>query len=237
MNQVSDVLAHTRKLAKQDSNGITDADGISFANDALLELHGQLIERKKDLFLQESTRNVTANEIVGGSSPGKFLFPSDIFLLKSIEYNPVDLSAPSQDNYIPVSQYDAGNMPQGISLDYLRNNQNINDPLYDPHGDWFELVPTPKNVQTGGPLKINYWLAPTLFAATSDFLSYPYTLDFILLATKIVAVYFRAQEQWDQADKWDGRTDKRLDRIINIIGAGAQQAPQAKGINLTGWEF
>lgn len=237
-NQLSDVLGYARTLAKTDSNGLTDTNGISIANDAQRELQEDLIAKREDLFLQESYRSITSNEINTGSSPGKFLYPTDMWLLKSIEVNLVDITNPS--NFVVPTPYDASNLPEGVSLDWLRQNGSTVEPMIDNHGDWFEIVPTPKLAQVAASaIKINYFLGPTDFAATADYATYPFTINWRILSYKIAAAHRRTIKDDTLANKYEQKAKEMLDKIIDFLSAGSGQQDPGRpgGLPLTGWEF
>lgn len=237
-NQLSDVLGYARVLAKTDSNGLGDTAGISMANDAQRELQEDLIARRADLFLQESYRAITTNEINTGSSPGKFLLPSDLWLLKSIEVNLIDTTV--QSNYVTPTPIDAANLPDGTSVDWLRANAAVTAPYIDMHGDWFEIFPTPIASQAlASALKINYFLGPTDFAATSDFVTYPFTINWRILSYKIAAVYRRTIKDDTLADKYEQKANELLGKIIEFLssGSGQQNPGDTQPLPLTGWQY
>lgn len=229
---LNDVFTLTRSLLQSDTNELPDATLIPFANEAMLDLRRKLIKKRADLFNQESQRDFTANEIVGGSSPGKFLLPSDMYFLKSVEVNYQDPT--QQQLFIPLSKVDSSNLPQGVTQDWLRTNQPTNQPMYDVHGDWFEIFPTPTTELTNA-LKINYYLQPTSFTATTDAINYPESLDYTILANKIASIYLQAQGR-DYTAQETSYVQKVNDMILLLDGE-AQQPTQATNVPWTGWEF
>lgn len=236
MAALSDVLTAARKIAYTDSNGITDADGIIFANDALYEVQEMLIKRREDLFLQETQHDITAAMISGGASPGKVLFPTDMLFLKAIEINTTDST--QQNQYRTAKQIELSNLdPQGsVSFDWLRANQTSLFPKFAPHGDWFEIFPTPTATMANG-IKLLYYLQPTDFVATSDTIVFPYSLNYRVLAYKIAAYYHAQNSNYDDQKLADGKAEKLIDNLIKLIGSQVQQPTQASGVGLTGGEF
>ncbi len=231
-NTLNDVFTLTRSLLQSDTNELPDATLIPFANEAMLDLRRKLIAKRADLFNQESNRDFTANEIVGGSSPGKFLLPSDMYFLKSIQVNYEDPT--QQQLFIPLDKIDASNLPQGVTLDWLRTNQPTAQPLFDIHGDWFEIFPTPTTALTNA-LNINYYLQPTAFTATSNPINYPESLDYTILANKIASIYLQAQGRDYTAQETS--YVQKVNDMLALLDGGAQQPTKTSNVPLTGWEF
>ena len=232
--QLSDVLLYARKLAKTDTNGRPDADGINYATDAQRELQLRMIKNHKDLFNQDSYRDITATEIVGGASPGRFLLPTDCFTVKAIRINLVDPTNPSY--YKKPDQVDLSNLPEGITWEWLKVNQPVDQPLILWHGSWFEIAPTPTVVITSG-LFLSYFLGPTDFVATTDFIQYPYSLNQNVLANKITELWYKSYQDFDSATPFGEKADQLLQDIEDAIGAGSQTNPEAKDSGDTGWNY
>jgi len=230
---VSDVISYARVLAKTDSNGLTNANGISFTNDAIFDLRRKFTETRKDLFIQESERSITSVEIVGGSQPGKFLFPSDMWLLKNIQVNLTDVNNPSL--YVEAAQVDSSNLQGNTSWEYLKKNQPSDQPIFDYRGDWFEIAPTPTTTGEDA-IKIFYFLAPTEVASVTDTFSFPETLDYRILAKKVASTYLQTlgNEQWVM---WDKAYNSDVQAFVEVIGAGEQAPVRTQGIKISGWEF
>ncbi|MDE2439137.1 MAG: hypothetical protein KGN01_07160 [Patescibacteria group bacterium] len=234
-NQVSNVLSNARTFANTDSNGISDATGIAYMNDALLELQLKMIKQKEDLFLQESRRDILAAEITGGSSPGRFLFPNDMWFLKTIEANLQDTTNSSL--YITCSPIDIANTPNDASFDWLRSNQNINSPIVAIHGDWFELFPTPTQTMASG-VKINYYLQPTQYVLTTDYVVYPFNINIDMIAYKVSAMYARSHKDFDLAKEFEQKSDDNFENFMYMLsGQQSQQPLRSKPLALTGYEF
>jgi hypothetical protein len=235
-NQVSDVLAFARLKAGTDSNGISDSDGMVFLNESQRKRHLQILAVKGDLFFQESYRDITSDNIVGGSSPGKILYPNDMFLQKNIQLNLIDPD--DVGNWKTPTQVDRSNLPDGITWEWLKANQPKTQPLIDNHGDWFEIAPTPTEA-IASSVKLGYFLGPTDVSATSDFLSYPFTLNWRILGFDIAGAYFEAMEDQTQADRMYAQGDLLMKDILNMLGSGQQSPPRPKGLNVgnNGWAF
>ncbi len=232
MATLSDVIRQARLKALTDSNGLTDTDAIDYANEAILDLRMHLIGKREDLFNQEAKRSITSNEINIGAYPGKFTFPTDMYLLKSIEVNLQDPTNPLL--FVTPEQIDASNLAEGVTLDFLRQNQPISSPMIDVHGDWFEIFPTPTQALTNA-LKINYFIAPQTFVATTDNINYPESLDYMVLAYKIASIYLENTSK--DNTKQEAEYEKKTNQIIAVIGSGMQTPLQSKGLPISGWQY
>ncbi len=229
--QLSTVLAFARAQVQTDSNGLTDANGIIFANEALLDFHRQLISHGVDASqIQESYQD-------GVSGQGTYLYPSDMWFLKSIELNYTDSQAV---NYLPVRQVDVSNLPQDTSFSWLRVNQSSRFPLFDDHGDWFEIFPTPIGSSNITQLmRIFYFLAPTEYTSTSDTVVYPKSLDYRVIGWRIAAnyLYSLGSEKIPDGDKFNVRYTEHISQFIKTLSRGVQTPTMATPIQNTGWNF
>jgi hypothetical protein len=224
---LSTILAFARTQCQTDSNGLTDANGIIFANEALLDFHRNLIDKGVDASqIQEAYADITANV-------GTYLYPSNMFFLKAIELNTTDQTA---QNYLPVEQVDASNLPGNTSFSWLRSNQSSASPLFDDRGDWFELFPTPTTGNSQG-IRILYFLTPTEFAATSDTVSYPDSLDYRALGWRIAANYKRSLLDFNSAQAFDNEYTNHMTQISRTLARGTQQPTQASPIRDAGWNY
>lgn len=229
MATLTNVLAFSRAETQTDSNGLTDANGIIFANEALLDFRRRLIAASVDASqLQESYRDTTADV-------GTYLYPTDMFWLKVIELNYVNSNA---QDYKTATQVDVANLPAGASFSYLRNNADRNAPMFDDRGDWYEIFPTPKSTDNlTQTIRIFYFLKPTEFTSTSDTIAYPDSLDYRILGWRICSNYFYSLEKFDQGDRFNLKYEQRVRELIATLSRGSQQPIQANGIGLTGFEF
>lgn len=227
MATLSNVLSFARAQAQTDSNGLTDANGIIFANEALLDYRRRLIAAGVDASqVQEAYTDMTANT-------GTYLYPTDMFWLKAIELNYGDTIAA---NYTTALQVDVANIPGQVSFSFLRQNAGSNDPLFDDRGDWFEIFPTPKNGQSQG-IRIIYFLEPTEYTTTADNIAYPESLDYRVLGWRIASSYYKSVGKFEEAENFSLEYDKRTKDLIGTLARGSQQPVQATAINLTGWQF
>lgn len=229
MALVSDLLSFARAQAQTDSNGLTDAKGIIFSNEALVDFHRRLIKSGVDASqVREAYQNGTLNT-------GTYLYPSDALWLKAIELNYVDTS---EQNYKAATQVDVANLPAGASFSWLRKNASKESPYFDDRGDWFEIFPTPTGADNVSQLmRIFYFLKPTEFTATSDTLAYPPSMDYRILGWRVAANYLKSLGQIDQATIFMTEYETRVRDYIAFLSRGSQQPLQATGIQMTGWEF
>lgn len=232
MSTVNDVLTYARQLSSTDSNGISDTLGIAFTNDALQDFIRDLVDRGIDAAqTYEAYADLTTN------NPNTYLWPSDMFALKTIE---VDFTGSGGQNFLQAQQYDVSNI-QNVSFSYLRVNQPSSIPLFDNRGDTFELAPIPPAPVTGG-LRIFYYLLPTDFTTTADTITYPITLDYRCLAAKVSYFYALSLEKGGrttggQAADFEAEYQRRLNKIITILAPGSKQPIQPTPLQDSGWEY
>lgn len=227
MATLASVINFARAQSQTDSNGLTDANGIIFANEALLDYRRRLIAAGVDASqVQEAYTDIVANT-------GTYLYPTDMFWLKAIEINYADTSA---QNYVTALQVDVSNIPGQSSFSDLRLNAATNDPLFDDRGDWFEIFPTPKNGNSQG-IRIIYFLEPTEYTSTADNIAYPESLDYRILGWRIASSYYKSVGKFEEAENFSLEYDKRTKDIISTLARGTQQPLQATAIPWTGWQF
>jgi len=221
------VLSFVRTQCQTDSNGLTDANGIIFANEALLDLHRTLIMKGVDASqIQEAYADITANV-------GTYLYPSNMFFLKAIELNFTDQI---NNNYVPAQQVDSANLPGQTTFSWLRSNQDQQSPVFDDRGDWFEIFPTPTSGNSQG-IRILYFLSPTEFTATSDTIPYPNSLDYRILGWRIAANYKRSLLDFNSAQMFEQEYQTHLSQVSNTLARGVQTPTQATPIQDAGWRY
>ena len=228
---LSTVLNFARAQTQTDSNGLTDANGIIFANEALLDYHRQLITHGVDASqVQEVYRD-------GAPNVGTYLYPSDMFFLKAIELNYTDTQ---QQNYITADQVDVSNLSAWQSFSYLRQNCSVQQPKFDDRGDWYEIFPTPvSSNNTSQMIKLFYFLQPTEYTTVNDAVVYPKSLDYRVLGWRIAAnyLYSLGDEKIASGDKFMAKYTEHLTQFIETLSRGVQTPSQAKVLQVTGWEF
>lgn len=230
------ILAFARAQTQTDSNGLTDANGIIFANEALQDFHRKLVKAGVDASqLQESYQSGTANT-------GTYLYPTNMLFLKAIELNYTDTSA---SNYITAQQVDVSNLPGG-SFSWLRGNASPTSPMFDDRGDWFEIFPTPTTAYNVSQLmRIFYYLQPTQYVATSDTIAYPESLDASILGWRIAANYMyslgavigSSRSAHMQGDVFYAKYEERVKDYIATLSRGSQQSLQATALQIDGFQF
>jgi hypothetical protein len=226
------VLAFARTQAQTDSNGITDANGIIWANEALNDLHRRLVTAGVDASqVQESYRD-------GAANTGTYLYPTDMLFLKAIELNYTDTTA---NNYVVANQTDVSNISSNsVSFSWLRGNALRSAPLFDDRGDWFEIFPTPTaNDNVSQLIRMFYYLQPTLYAATADIVNYPENLDAAILGWRIASsfLYSLGEGRIQDGDKFIAKYEERVKQYIATLSRGVQQPLQVNPIALDGFEF
>lgn len=227
MSLVSDVITYARQLAQTDSNGITDAVGLAFTNDALQNSTRTMLSKNIDAAqTQESYTNL------GVQSPNTYAWPSDMFSLKTIEVNFTDST---QQNYQQAISFDVANIQQS-SFDWLRINQPSSQPIFDNRGDTFEIFPTPLIPITNG-IRIFYFLTPTEYSSTSSTINYPQSLDYRYLSCRVASLYAISQLDYNASQTFENEYQKRLNDIINILAPGTQQPIQVQPLRISGWQF
>jgi len=229
MATLQNAIDFARAETQTDSNGLTDANGIIFSNEALLDYRRKLLARGVDASqVQETTRDGTVDT-------GTYLYPTDMFWLKTIELNYKTTAAA---DYLVANQLDVSNIPGGKSYGWLRANASVNEPWFDDRGDWYEIFPTPTSAHNVTTLiKLIYYLEPTEYTATSDTISYPESLDYRVLGWRIAANYLRSLEKYDGAAEFDALYEQKVEELISTLSRGSQQPIQTTGLGLTGFEF
>ena len=229
MPALSDTLTFSRTQAQTDSNGLTNANGIVFANEALVDFRRRLISAGVDASqLQEAYRDGTANQ-------GTYLYPTDMFWLKTIELNYANSTAA---DYKTATQADVSNIPGGKSFGWLRTNANATSPYFDDRGDWFEIFPTPTSAHNlTQMIRLFYFLEPTEYTAVGDTIAYPESLDHRIIGWRIAASYLYSLEKVDQGNAFNLKYEERVKQLIATLSRGSQQPIQATPLQISGWEF
>ena len=227
MPVLSDALSFSRAQAQTDINGLSNANGIIFANEALVDFRRRLIAAGVDASqLQEAYRDGTA-------STGTYLYPTDMFWLKAIELN---YGGTNADGYITATQLDVSNIPGGQSIGWIRTNASTSKPYFDDRGDWFEIFPTPTSALSQ-LIRIFYYLEPTEYSAVGDSIVYPESLDYRALGWRIASNYLYSLGKVDEGLAFNLKYEERVKQIIATLSRGSQQPIQATPLSLTGWEF
>ena len=224
---VLSAITYAQQLAQTDSNNIGSVLGLAFYNDALQAMTRDMINRNIDAAqTQEAYRNLTT------SSPNTYLWPSDMFALKTIEVNFQDQT---QQNYLQATPVDVANI-QNRSFDWLRVNQSIAEPLFDNRGDQFEIFPTPQ-VSNANGIRIFYFLTPTEATSVEQGIAYPQTLDYRALSAKMASLYYKTQNDTAMAATYEQEYQERIGKIITILAPSSQQPISPQPLAISGWQF
>lgn len=229
MATLSTVLNFARAQCQTNSTGLTDANGIIFANEALVDFHRRLVDKGVDASqLQESYTDGVANQ-------GTYLYPNDMLWLKAIELNYADSSP---EGYKTAKQVDVSNLAGWSSFSFLRENADPYNPQFDDRGDWFEIFPTPTgSTNLDNLIRIFYFLKPTEYTSVNDTIAYPESQDIRILGWRIAAMYYYSLNKMVEGDMFNQKYDERVRQYISTLGRGTQQPIEAKPIQATGWEF
>ena len=229
MPVLSDTLSFARTQAQTDIDGITNARGITFANEALVDFRRRLIAAGVDASqLQEAYRDGTVNV-------GTYLYPTDMFWLKTIELNYANSTAA---DYVIANQADVANLPGGKSVGWLRTNANSDTPWFDDRGDWYEIFPTPTSSHNLTQLiRIFYYLQPTEYTAVGDTIAYPEDLDHRIIGWRIASSYLYSLGKIDEGAAFNLKYEERVKQLISTLSRGSQQPIQAVPLQITGFEF
>lgn len=229
MATLATILAFSRAQAQTDSNGLTDANGIIFANEALNDFHRRLVTKGVDASqLQESYTTGTAGV-------GTYRYPADMLFLKAIELNYTDTNA---NNYLLAKQVDISNLAGNSSFSWLRGNADRNSPQFDDRGDWYEIFPTPVSTDNVSQIiRIFYFIKPTEYTAVSDTVAYPESLDSAILGWRIAAMYYYSLNKMDEGNMFNVKYEERVNQYIGTLSRGVQQPIQATPLQMTGFEF
>lgn len=228
MATVADAITYARQKAQTDSNGISDTNGLAWANTGKVDITRELIKRNIDASkVIESSATISPTD----NPPGRFAWPPDMFMLKTISVNFTDSS---QANFIQCSKMDVANIQGTDSVDDLRLNQSTTRPIFTNHGATGEIFPT---VIRSAIIKIFYYLAPEEYISTASTVVYPQSLDYRCLGDKILEAYYQSQENFDAAKEWSAIALGKINDSIVILGPQSQQPTQPQSLQITGWQF
>lgn len=220
-------ITYTQQLCQTDSNNIDSVLGLSLANDALQTWTRDMLNKNIDAAqTQEAYRDLST------TSPNTYLWPSDMYALKTIEVNWQDQT---QQNYLPAQVIDVANI-QNQSFSWLRANQSQQQPLFDNRGDQFEIFPTPIVGNTNG-IRIFYFLTPTEYTDVGQAILYPQLLDYRTLSCKMASLYYKTQNDTNMAMVYEQEYQDRIAKINRIVEPGTQQPIQPTPLMISGWQY
>lgn len=231
MSTLATPIQFARNITGSNSSSLTDSKAIAYATDTLFESRKAFAKYGVDAGqIQEVYFTPTAGV-------GQYNYPTNppFFLLKAIEVN---FNNTSQGNYLPAEKLDVSNTPTGFSFDYMRINQSAQKPLYDDHGNYFEVFPTPQaSMNLTNAIKIIYFIQPTAYATTTDGIAYPESIDPNILGYGIADKYLQSIFKFDQAGKMNEQMLKKIADTVPTLGTGGQMPVSPKSIPLSGAEF
>ncbi len=227
MTSVLSAITYSQQLAQTDSKGIGSVFGLSLYNDSLQTFHRDLLNRGIDASqTQEAYRDLTT------ASPNTYLWPSDMYMLKTVEVNWQDQT---EQNYLQALPLDVANI-QNASFSWLRANQWQTQPLIDNRGDQFEIFPTPKIGNANG-IRIFYYLTPTEAVDVGQPIQYPLSLDYRTASCKMASLYYKSQNDPDMAQVYENEYMQRIEKIIKILAPGTQQPITPVPLQISGWNY
>lgn len=235
MATLSQVLIFARAQSQTDSNGLTDASGIIFANSRLVDFHRQLVEHGVDASqLQESYCDAVVPTTGNGTT---LAYPTDCLALKAIEVNYFNTNA---QDYVKAEQVDVSNLSQNNSFSYLRQYASARSPKFDDRGDWYEIFPAFQggdNVSQA--IRLFYYLKPTEYTATSDTISYPESQDYRVLGFGVCADYLNSLGKFNEAIAFETKYQDRVQQYITTLGRGSSQPIKVENLVIgdNGWAF
>lgn len=228
MSSVANAITYARQKAQTDSNGISDTNGLAWANNGLLDITRDLINHGIDAAqICEASATLSPTD----NPPGRFAWPSDMFALKTIE---VDFTNTGGQNYLQAKKMDVANLQGDTSFDFVRKNQPTTSPIFTNHGDTGEVFPT---ILSSALINIFYYLTPTEYSSTGSTVNYPQSLDYRVLGDKILIAYYESLEKWDAVKRWEEVYTKKIKDSIGILAPQSKQPITPEGIRLTGYEF
>lgn len=239
MSTLADPINYARAQTLTDSNGLTDALGVIYANEALLDFRRRLVAGGVDAGqIQEFSQNGTANV-------GVYAYPTNPSMLWLKTMNLNYTSTAGQDFKV-ATQLDVSNIPGNKSVGWVRANTNVQDPYFDDRGDVYEIFPTPTVSHSLTSIVSGfYYKKPADFVATTDVLVYPESIDYRILGWRIAANYLYATGAMTgggrslslTGDSFNARYEERVRQLIATLARGSQQPVQATILQIDGWEF
>lgn len=224
---VSSVLAFARAQLQTDINGLTDANGLIFANEALQDFHRRLVQRNVD------ASQLTETSIVTSTGVNNYPSNPSILALKAIEANYSDTS---NNNFTVAQQVDVSNLPGNFSFSYLRSNTSQQTPLFDDRGNSYELFPTPSAAIM---VRMFYYAQPSIYTSSISTINYPESLDITILGWRIAAnyLYSLGTSKIPDGDKFMLKYEERVKQYIDTLSRGVQTPQKTVPVQITGWQF
>jgi len=235
MATLSNVITFSRAQAQTDSNGLTDANAIIFANSRLVDFHRQLINSGVDASqLQEAYCDAVIPTAGNGTT---LAYPTDCLALKTIEVNYQNTNA---QDYIRANQVDVANLSGQNAFSYLRQYASTQSPQFDDRGDWYEIFPAfQSGNNTSQAIRLFYYLKPTEYTSTGDTISYPESIDYRILGFGVCSDYYNSLNKFEEALAFENKYQDRVKQYISTLGRGSSQPIQPSSLDVgdNGWQF
>ncbi len=228
---LSSVLTFARTQAQTDANGLTDTNGLIFANEANADFHRRLIDKGIDA---SQTYEASINGVAGTGVYSYPRNPASVIALKAIELNYTNTV---QRDYKVASQVDISNLPAG-GFSVLRVDASPFSPYFDDRGDKFEIFPTPTdNHDLTALIRLVGFVQPSVFTAVNNEVNYPEGMDTAILGWRIAALYLYSIGDMEKGKEFEAKYEERVRQYISTLGRGAQQPIEATTIRLSGFEY
>lgn len=235
MATLTDVLTFSRAQCQTDANGLTNANGIIFANSRLVDFHRQLVAKGVDA---SQIQEAYCDAIIPSEGNGTTLsYPVDCLGLKTIEVNYANTNP---QDYVRAEQVDISNLHNQNSFSYLRKYASTQAPKFDDRGDWYEIFPSfvsGNNVSQA--IRLFYYLKPVEYTAVGDTVAYPESQDYRILGWGICADYYYSLNKFDEGAVFERKYQDRVTQYVETLGRGSQQPIQAQvlDVGVNGWQF
>lgn len=215
MATLQNAVDYARTLVRdQNSESLTDADSIAYANDYMIEMQRYFVKERKPIKVSDLTI-----DFVNGI--GIYTLPADVLLIRTAS---ADLTGDGE--WFTMRVMDANNIPPNSSLQLLRTEAAVDAPYIDPRGNQFEVFPTPAEDVTDG-FKYQAHVMLTPFTTLGDTVAYPFSQDYQSLGYGIAAKYLEPLNA-ELSAKYLNKSYKRVGDAIDTIGTGIQLPTQAK---------
>lgn len=229
MATLSNILTFSRAQAQTDNNGLTDTNGIIYANSRLFDFHRQFVDSGVDASQLQEAYCTIATPVTGNGATATY--PTDCLALKTIEANFTDTNP---QNFVRAEQVDISNLSSQNSFSNLRLNATTNYPKFDDRGDWYEIFPA-----QGCTVRLFYYLKPIEYTSTADTVAYPESQDYRILGWGICADYYYSLNKFEEAQVFEAKYQAGVDKYITTLGRGSSQPIQATvpDVGNNGWQF
>lgn len=233
---LSTPIQFARQIANTNSSSLTDSKAIAYATDSLF------VSRKEFAKYGVDAGEIAEVYFTPTAGTGVYNYPDGsnpaippMYLLKAIEVN---FNNTNQSNYLPAKKLDVSNTPTSYSFDYLRANQSVLNPLYDDHGNFFEVFPTPTaSMNLTNAIKLIYFIQPVPYVATTDGITFPESNDPNILGYGIASRFLQSIFKFDEASQLETKMLQKVATTVQTLGTGGQMPTSPASIPWSGAEF